>query len=67
MEISYIINAVIFSVIGLVLFAVAFAVLDRLTPYNLWAEITQKQNVALAIIVGSAALGLSIIIAAAIH
>jgi putative membrane protein len=42
-------------------------VLDKVTPYHLWREINEKQNVALAILVGSIAIGLALIVAAAIH
>jgi len=46
---------------------VGFIVLDKVTPYQLWREICEKQNVALSILVGSMAIGLALIIAAAIH
>jgi putative membrane protein len=42
-------------------------VIDRITPYKLWEELVEKQNVALAIVVGAMALGVSIIVAAAVH
>ncbi|HWP13441.1 MAG TPA: DUF350 domain-containing protein, partial [Ramlibacter sp.] len=38
-----------------------------LTPYNLWEELVEKHNVALGIVVGAVALGISIIVAAAVH
>ena len=59
--------AVIFAVLGIVTFLVAFVVVDRLTPYDLWKEIIEEQNSALAILIGLAALGIALIIAAAIH
>ncbi len=59
--------AVIFAVLGVVTFLVAFVVVDRLTPYDLWKEIIEEQNSALAILIGLAALGIALIIAAAIH
>jgi uncharacterized membrane protein YjfL (UPF0719 family) len=46
---------------------VAFIVVDRLTPYDLWKEIIEDQNSALAILIGFVALGLALIIASAIH
>ena len=42
-------------------------ILDLLTPGKLWEEIEQKQNNAVAIFAGAIALGLAIIVAAAIH
>jgi len=60
-------NSVLFSVIGIVIYTIGFIVLDRVTPYHLWREINEKQNTALAILVGSMAIGLALIISAAIH
>lgn len=60
-------NASIFAVLGIVIFCVAFAVIDWLTPYKLWEEIVEHKNMALAIMVGAMSIGVSIIIAAAVH
>jgi uncharacterized membrane protein YjfL (UPF0719 family) len=38
-----------------------------MTPYSLWREIVEKQNTALAILIGLVSLGIGVIIAAAIH
>jgi uncharacterized membrane protein YjfL (UPF0719 family) len=59
--------ALVYSVIGLAIFAVAFVLVDRLTPYHLWKEIIDEHNTALAIIVGAMAIGISIIISSAIR
>ncbi len=59
--------AAVFAGLGVVLFVVAFVILDLLTPGKLWHEIGEKRNVAAAILMGSAALALGIIVAAAIH
>ena len=59
--------ALIYSLIGLTVFAIAFIVVDKLTPYHLWKEIIEEHNTALAIIVGAVAVGIAIIVAAAIH
>ncbi|MDX2149403.1 MAG: DUF350 domain-containing protein [Bryobacteraceae bacterium] len=64
---AYVINALVFAILGIVIFVLAFIVLDKITPYALWKEIVEEQNVALAVLVGAMALGLSIIIAAAVH
>ena len=60
-------NSVVYSALGLVVFCLGFIVIDKLTPYNLWQEIVKDKNVALAIVVGAVSLGLCLIIAAAIH
>ena len=64
---GYILNALVYSVLGIVIFALAFAIVDRLTPYHLWKEIVQERNTALAILVGAMSIGMCIIIAAAVH
>jgi putative membrane protein len=60
-------NSILFAVIGILIYGIGFFILDRVTPYHLWREINEKQNSALAILVGSMAIGLALIIAAAIH
>jgi putative membrane protein len=66
-QISNVVNAIFYAAIGIVIFASAFLVLDRITPYNLWKEIVQEHNLALAILLGAMSLGLCVIIAAAVH
>ena len=60
-------SALVFAFLGLAVLLIAFVVVDRMTPYALWKEIIEKHNMALAILVGALGLGISIIIAAAIH
>ena len=59
--------ALVYATIGLLIFAVAFVLVDRFTPYQLWKEIIDEHNTALAIIVGALAIGISIIISSAIR
>lgn len=63
---SHLLAAVVYSILGVAAFAVSFVILDKLTPGDLYQEIVQKQNRALAQVVGSLSIGLCIIIAAAI-
>ena len=60
-------SAAVFAFLGVALFIVAFLVLDLLTPGKLWHEISEKKNVAAAILMGSVAIALGVIVAAAIH
>jgi putative membrane protein len=60
-------NAILYAAIGIVIFASAFLVIDKVTPYNLWKEIVQEHNTALAILLGAMSLGICVIIASAIH
>ena len=61
------IASMVYSLLGIVVFWISFYVLDKMTPYELWKEIVEKQNRALATIVGTMSIGLCLIIAAAIH
>ena len=60
-------GSVVFALFGVLLFWVCFIVIDKLTPYNLWEEIVEKQNMALGLVVAAMSLGICIIVAAAIH
>jgi uncharacterized membrane protein YjfL (UPF0719 family) len=64
---AYLLNALVFAALGILIFIVAFAIVDKLTPYALWKEIVENKNVALAILVGAMSIGMCIIIAAAVH
>jgi uncharacterized membrane protein YjfL (UPF0719 family) len=66
-QLTNVVNAVIYAAIGIVIFALAFLVIDKFTPYNLWKEIVQEHNTALAILLGAMSLGICVIIAAAVH
>ena len=59
--------AVAWAALGIVLFVVAFLVVDKLTPGSLWEQLIQERNTALAVLMGFLALGISVIIAAAVH
>ncbi|WP_114972903.1 DUF350 domain-containing protein [Rhodoferax ferrireducens] len=60
-------GSIMFALMGVIIFLVAFVIIDKLTPYNLWEEIVEKQNRALALVVAAMSLGICIIVAAAIH
>lgn len=60
-------TTVIFVVIGLIVFALAFVIVVLIAPFSVKKEIEDDQNTSLAIIIGSFIIGLAIIIAAAIH
>ena len=61
------IAAIIFAVIGLVVLAVSIVLMSKLMPLPFWKEIEEDQHTALGFMVGSIVIGISIIIAAAIH
>ena len=61
------IGSVVYSVIGIVLVAFAFVIIDKITPYDLWKELIENRNQPLATVVAAFVLAISIIVAAAIH
>ena len=66
-NVGFVVNAVVFSFLGVLIFWASFLLIDKLTPYHLWKEIIEEHNTALAIVVGAMSLGICIIIAASIH
>ena len=62
-----ILASLVFALMGVAVFWLCFVIIDKITPYNLWAEIVEKQNMALALVVAAMSLGICIIVAAAIH
>ncbi|HSF12390.1 MAG TPA: DUF350 domain-containing protein [Erythrobacter sp.] len=56
-----------YSLMGIAVFVATFVLVDLLTPGKLWQEIIEKQNRAVAMLAGSVALSIAIIVAAAIH
>lgn len=67
MDVTILLNSLIYALLGVVIFITSFIIVDKLTPYDLWKQLVEDKNVALAIVVGAAALGICVIIAAAIH
>jgi putative membrane protein len=59
--------SLVFSLLGIVLFAIAFWLIIKVTPFSIRKEIEEDQNIALAIIIASTIFGIALIIAAAIH
>lgn len=59
-------GSILYALVGVVVFWLSFIVIDKITPYDLWRELVEKQNVAVAIVVGAMALGISVIVAAAV-
>jgi len=58
--------AAIFSVIGLLVFGLAFFAMAKIAPFSIRKEIEHDQNTALAILMGSVIVGVAHIIASAI-
>ncbi|MEO7106290.1 MAG: DUF350 domain-containing protein [Rhodoferax sp.] len=64
---AIVVSSLVFALLGVIVFWLCFIIIDKITPYDLWGEIVEKQNVALALVVAAMSLGICVIIAAAIH
>ena len=62
-----VVTTVVFVILGLIIFALAFFVIAKATPFSVRKEIEEDHNVALAIVIASVILGTALIIAAAVH
>lgn len=63
---GHMVASVVYSLIGVAIFAIAFLVMERVAPFSLKKELAEDDNVAVGILLGSVVIGLSIIIASAI-
>ena len=61
------VTTLVFVILGLIVFALAFLVIAKSTPFSVRKEIEEDQNIALAIVIAAVILGSALIIAAAIH
>lgn len=59
--------AIVYSLLGLLVFLLCLFLVIRFSPFCVQKEIEEDQNVALAVIIGSMLIGISIIISAAIQ
>jgi putative membrane protein len=62
-----VVQTVIYSVIGIVVFGLAFWAITKMVPFSVRKEIEEDQNTSLGILLGSVIIGLALIISSAIH
>jgi len=60
------ISSAAFSIVGLLVFGLAFFVMDKLSPFSLRKEIEEDHNVALAIIMAGVIIGIALIVSSAV-
>lgn len=60
------ISTLVFVLLGLVVFSIAYLIIVKVSPFSVRKEIEEDQNIALGIVIGAVILGVAIIIAAAI-
>ena len=67
MEYKYIIASIVYSMIGIFILGISFWVFEKVTPENIWNEIIEKQNIALAVVSAAFMIAIALIISSAIH
>lgn len=63
----HIVSTIVFVVIGLVFFGIAFWIISKVAPFSVRKEIEEDQNTALGIVIGSVIIGIALIVSAALH
>jgi putative membrane protein len=61
-----VVSSAVFAGIGLVVFGLAFWIMNKLSPFSIKKEIEEDHNVALAIIMAGVIIGVSLIISSAV-
>lgn len=64
---NLVVTTLVFALIGIVLFALAFLIIVKISPFSTRKEIEEDQNVSLAILIGSVIIGIALIVASAVH
>jgi putative membrane protein len=62
-----ILGSLIFSGIGMLMFALAMWIVSKVLPFSLRKEIEEDQNTSLGIVLGSIIIGLAMILSSAIR
>ena len=66
-NIKYIVASTVYSLLGIIILLICFVIVEKITPENLWKEVIEKKNMALAIVAAAFILAIAIIISSAIH
>ncbi|WP_428264953.1 DUF350 domain-containing protein [Haliangium sp.] len=59
-------STLVFTLLGLILFGLAFWLMELFAPFSIRKEIEEDQNTALAILMGSVIIGIALIIMGAL-
>lgn len=62
-----VVSTLAFSILGILLFAFAFWMMGKVTPFSLRKEIEEDHNTAVAIVIASVIIGIALIVSAAVH
>jgi len=62
-----VVSSIVFVTVGLVLFAVAFWIIGKVSPFSIRKEIEEDHNTALGIVIGAVIIGIALIVSAAMQ
>ena len=65
--VDLIVETLAFTLVGLLLFAIAFWIIVKVSPFSIRKELEDDQNIALGIVIASVIIGIALIVSAAIH
>lgn len=64
---KYVIASIVYSFLGIFILVICFVIIEKITPENLWKELIEKQNMAIAVVAAAFIIAIAIIISSAIH
>ena len=64
--VRHLVAALVFALVGVVFFAVAFIIMVKAMPFSVRKEIEEDHNVAIAILMGSVIIGIAIVVGMAV-
>lgn len=67
LKIKYLAASIVYSLMGIVILLICFVIIEKISPQNLWKEIIEKQNLALAVMAAAFMIAIAMIISSAIH
>jgi putative membrane protein len=65
-DFGHLVAAILYSLIGIALFGLAFFIIVKVAPFSIRKEIEEDQNTALGIIIGAVIIGIALIISAGV-
>jgi uncharacterized membrane protein YjfL (UPF0719 family) len=65
--VDLVVTTLVFTLIGLILFAIAFLIIVKASPFSIRKELEEDQNIALGIVIAAVIIGIALIVSAAIH
>lgn len=62
-----VVETLAFTIVGLLLFGLAFWIIVKVSPFSIRKEIEEDQNMALGIVIAAVIIGIALIVSAAVH